>query len=195
MDIESIIKGHAAEDGTIPADAVAKLAKEINQTVGREFVEKSRYKAKLEEIDALKTEKQSAEDNATTAEKWKTKYEAIKGDLEALKADYSAKETHAAKESAYRDILKAAGVSEKRIKAVLKVSDVDSIELDADGKVKDADKLTDGIKSEWADFIESTSVKGAQVQNPPQNDNSDDAIAKNIAEVRKAMGLPEKPAV
>ena len=195
MDIESIIKGHAAEDGTIPADAVAKLAKEINQTVGKEFVEKARYKAKLEEIDALKTEKQSAEDNATTAEKWRTKYEAIKGDLEALKADYSAKETHAAKENAYRDILKAAGVSEKRIKAVLKVSDVDSIELDASGKVKDADKLTERIKEERADFIGSEGVRGAQVQTPPAIDNSDDAIAKNIAEVRKAMGLPEKPAV
>lgn len=195
MDIESIIKGHAAEDGTIPADAVAKLVKEINQTVGREFVEKSRYKAKLEEIDALKTEKQSAEDNATTSEKWKTKYEAVKSDLEALKADYSAKETHAAKESAYRDILKAAGVSEKRIKAVLKVSDVDSIELEADGKVKNADKLTESIKEEWADFIGSEGVKGAQVQNPPKVDNTDDTIEKNIAAVRKAMGLPEKPAV
>ena len=58
-----------------------------------------------------------------------------------------------AKEAAYREILKAAGVSEKRIDSVIRVSDIDGIELGEDGKVKDAEKLTNSVKSEWADFI------------------------------------------
>ena len=74
-DFESIIKKHAAEDGSIPAESIAKLEKAIATAVGNEFVEKSRYKAKLEEIDTLKGEKQTAEDSATTAGKWKEKYE------------------------------------------------------------------------------------------------------------------------
>lgn len=168
-DFESIIKNHAGEDGSIPAEAIAKLNKAISTAVGNEYVEKTRYKAKLEEIDTLKGEKQTAEDSATTAEKWKTKYEALKADFEGYKSEQTQKESRAAKEKAYRALLKEAGVSEKRIDAVLKVSDVDGVELDDKGAIKDAAKLTESIKSEWSDFIGTTSTKGADTPNPPLN--------------------------
>ena len=167
-DFESIVRSHANEDGSIPAEAIAKLTKSINTAVGNEFVDKTRYKAKLEEIDTLKADKQTAEDNATTAGKWKTKYEALKSDFEQYKADQTAKETRAAKEEAYRELLTAAGIPDKRLAAVLKVSDLDSLEL-MDGKFKDADKLTESIKSEWADFIPTTTVTGVQTATPPEN--------------------------
>lgn len=168
-DFESIIKGHIGEDGNIPAEAIAKLAKAISTTVGNEFVEKNRYKAKLDEIDTLKNDKQTAEDNAATAEKWKTKYEALKSDFDTYKGEQAKKETHNAKEKAYRELLKAAGVSEKRIAAVLKVSDVDSVELDEKGQIKEANALAESVKTEWADFITTTSKKGADPANPPAN--------------------------
>lgn len=167
-DFESIVKSHANEDGSIPAEAIMRLTKAIRTAVGNEFVEKSRYKEKLEEIDALKAEKQTAEDSAVTAEKWKTKYEALKNDFEQFKADQTAKETRAAKEEAYRELLTAAGIPDKRLAAVLKVSDLDSLEL-MDGKFKDADKLTESIKSEWADFIPTTTITGVQTATPPEN--------------------------
>lgn len=167
FDIDSIIKKYTSEDGSIPSDAVAKLAQAVSSSVGREFVEKERYSKKLEEIEALKTEKQTAEDSATTAEKWKTKYQALKDDFEAYKGEQTKKETRSAKEKAYRELLKQAGVSEKRLDAVLRVSDVDSVELDEKGTIKDADKLTESIKSEWADFIGTTSIQGAQTATPP----------------------------
>lgn len=169
-DFESIIKGHTGEDGNISAEAIAKLAKAISTIVGNEFVEKTRYKAKLDEIDTLKNDKQTAEDNAATAEKWKTKYEALKGDFDAYKGEQAKKETHNAKEKAYRELLKAVGVSEKRIDTVLKVSDVDSVELDEKGQIKEADTLAESVKTEWADFITTTSKKGANTANPPEND-------------------------
>lgn len=53
--------------------------------------------------------------------------------------------------------------------AIIKVSDIDGIELDKDGKIKDADKRTETIKTEWADFIENTVVKGANTATPPTN--------------------------
>lgn len=82
------------------------------------------------------------------------------------------KEAHAAKESAYRELLKAAGIPEKRQAAVLRVSDVDGVELDKDGKIKGADKLTETIKTEWADFIPTTTEKGAETAKPPETNNS-----------------------
>lgn len=167
FDIDSIIKKYTSEDGSIPSDAVAKLTQAVSSSVGREFVEKERYSKKIEEIEALKTEKQTAEDSATTAEKWKTKYQALKDDFESYKVEQAKKETRAAKEKAYRELLKQAGVNEKRLDAVLRVSDVDSVELDEKGTIKGADKLTEGIKSEWADFIGTTSIQGAQTATPP----------------------------
>ena len=54
----------------------------------------------------------------------------------------------------------------------MKVSDVDGVELDEKGAIKGADKLTESIKSEWADFITTTQTRGAQTSNPPANNNS-----------------------
>ena len=61
---------------------------------------------------------------------WKDKHDALKKEFEGMKNEQAKKETHAAKEKAYRALLKETGVSEKRIDAVLKVSDVDGVELD-----------------------------------------------------------------
>lgn len=177
FDIDAIIKKYISEDGAIPSEAVAKLAQAVSSSVGREFVEKERYSKKLEEIEALKTEKQTAEDSATTAEKWKTKYQALKDDFESYKSEQTKKEARSAKEKAYRELLKQAGVSEKRLDSVLRVSDVDGMELDDKGAIKDADKLTESIKSEWADFIQTTTTQGAQTAVPPAN-NGGNAITK-----------------
>ena len=185
-DFENIVKNHVGEDGSIPSEAIAKLIKAISTAVGNEFVEKTRYKAKLEEIDTLKSEKQTAEDSATTAEKWKTKYQALKDDFDAYKSDQTAKETRSAKESAYRELLKAAGITEKRIASILKVSDIDSVELDDKGAIKGADKLVDSIKTEWADFIPATTTQGAQTATPPVTTNQKTYTAADIRKMTPA---------
>lgn len=103
---------------------------------------------------------------------YKEKYEKEKKAFEDFKNEQTAKETKKAKENAYRELLKAAGVSEKRIPAILKVTDLDSVELDGD-KVKDADKLTETVKTDWADFIESSKTSGAETKTPPANNTGD----------------------
>lgn len=62
-------------------------------------------------------------------------------------------------------------MSEKRIESVLRVSDVDAVELDDKGAIKGAEKLADGIKAEWADFIQTTTTQGAQTDTPPANNS------------------------
>ena len=103
---------------------------------------------------------------------YKEKYEKEKKAFEDFKNEQTAKETKKAKENAYRELLKAAGVSEKRIPAILKVTDLNSVELEGD-KVKDADKLTETVKTDWADFIESSNTSGANTNNPPANNTGD----------------------
>jgi hypothetical protein len=171
MDILSILKSNVDESGNISSEKFSEVANAINNAVGKEFVDKKRYNEKLTEIDTLKGEKQNAEDKATGAEKWKTKYDALKDDFEAYKKDVSAKESKATRESAYKKLLKEAGVSEKRIDAVLKVSDVDSLEMEKDGSFKDHDKILDSIKEEWSDFITTTETRGAKTATPPKSTN------------------------
>jgi hypothetical protein len=43
------------------------------------------------------------------------------------------------------------------------------VDFDKENNVKDADKVKESIKSEWADFITTTSSKGADTTTPPAN--------------------------
>ena len=184
MDILEILKKHVDEGGNISATKFTDVANAINNAVGKEFVEKKRYNDKLTEIDALKGEKQNAEDKATGAEKWKTKYDALKEDFEAFKKDITAKETKATRTNAYKELLKQAGVSEKRLDAILKVSDIDSLEIGDDGKFKDADKILENIKTEWADFITTTETHGASTATPPSNNGGGKMTKAEIMKIK-----------
>jgi hypothetical protein len=164
---EEIVQKHVGEDGGIPPKAIATLVSAIKTAVGNEFVDKERYKAKLTEIEELKEGKQTAEDSVATAEKWKTKYEGIKQELADYKKSVQTKETRAQKTDAYKSLLKEIGVNDKRIAAILKVTDLDGMELDADGKLKDAADLRKTAKEEWSDFIVTTHTQGAQTATPP----------------------------
>ena len=121
------------------------------------------YKAQADELAEVQRKLDEANETikANDSDAWKVKYDAIKEEYDNYKSDISAKETTRAKQAAYREVLKAAGVSEKRIDSIIRVSDIDSVELDESGKIKEADKLTESIKNEWADFIVSTNTQGA----------------------------------
>lgn len=184
MDILEILKKHVDEGGNISAARFNDVANAINNAVGKEFVEKKRYNDKLTEIDALKAEKHDAEDKATSAEKWKTKYDALKDDFDAYKKDITAKETKATRSNAYKELLKQAGISEKRLDSVLKVSDIEALEMGDDGKFKDSDKILENIKNEWADFITTTETKGANTSTPPANNGGGKMSKEDILKIK-----------
>lgn len=149
--VDTIIEAHAETVDGLKSD-IAKYEGDAKKLPG---VQK--------ELDELK----AAGDGG-----YKEKYEKEKKAFEDFKNEQTAKETKKAKENAYRELLKAAGVSEKRIPAILKVTDLNSVELEGD-KVKDADKLTETVKADWAEFIESTNTSGADTKNPPANNTGD----------------------
>ena len=186
MDIQSILKSNVDESGNISAAKFADVEKAINNAVGKEFVEKKRYNDKLTEIDALKAEKHDAEDKATSAEKWKTKYDALKDDFDAYKKDITAKESKATKDNAYKELLKQAGISEKRLDTVLRVTDVSSLEMGEDGKFKDSDKILENIKNEWSDFITTTETHGASTSTPPANTGGGKMSKADIMKIKDA---------
>lgn len=142
-----------------------------SETVDALKEQRDQYKADAEKLPEVQRQLDTANQQLESAGKdsWKVKYDALKEDFESYKADQTAKETRSAKEKAYTELLKAAGIPEKRIAAVLKVSDLDAVELDDKGAVKDSEKLTESIKTEWADFIPTTTETGPNTPNPPAN--------------------------
>ncbi len=131
----------------------------------------AKYKADAEALPAVQKQLEQAQADleAGKNDSYKVKYEALKEEFEDYKTEQTQKESHAAKEKAYRALLQEAGISEKRIESVLKVSDVDGVELDDKGAIKGAEKLTESVKTEWADFITTTETRGANTANPPAN--------------------------
>lgn len=121
------------------------------------------YKADAEKLPEVQKELDALKEDGGS---WKAKYDKEKADFEAYKSAQTAKEAKTAKETAYRQLLKDAGINEKRIDAIIKVTDLEAVEM-ADGKIKDAETLTEGIKTEWAEFIVSEQTSGAQTKTPP----------------------------
>lgn len=172
-------------------DQIIDMHSEVLKAI---IAERDKYKEDAEKLPEIQKQLDKYKEAEKEAEKngeknpYKVKYDALKEEFENYKKDISAKETKSKKESAYKQLLKDAGVSEKRIDAVLKVSDVDSIEFDDEGKVKDADKLTASIKEEWSDFIQTTQTKGASVANPPEANNGN---GKTYASKKDVMAIKD----
>lgn len=148
--IDQIIEAHS--------ETVDGLKEDINKYKG----DAEKLPTVQKELDDLK----AAGDGG-----YKEKYEKEHQAFEDFKQAQTAKETKQAKEKAYTEFLKSVGVSEKRIPSIIKVTDLNAVELEGD-KVKDADKLTETVKTEWADFIETSNTNGANTQNPPTNNNN-----------------------
>lgn len=153
--------------------------------------ERDTYKADAEKLAAVQKELDELKKDGGD---WKKKFEEEHSALEALKTDITTKETKTAKEKAYRELLKESGVSEKRIDAIIKITDIDALELGKDGKIKDSSAKIEQIKTEYADFIVTSTTTGANTANPPANGGSgtgktkDEILAiKDGAARRQAM--------
>lgn len=116
------------------------------------------------ELDELKAQGNGVFE--TKFNEMKEERDKIKAEFDKFKSDIEASEVKRSKESAYRELLRKANISDKRIDKIIKVSDMDSIELDKDGKLKDEENLTKSIKEDWGDFIVEQHQSGANTSTP-----------------------------
>ena len=127
----------------------------------------AKYKADSEKLPTV--QKELDDMKANTNDSWKEKYDNLKGEFDKYKNDVQAKETKAAKEAAYRAILKDANLSEKGIEKAIKYADWDKIELGEDGKLKGANDHIKAVREEWAEYVTTTTTTGAKTSTPPVN--------------------------
>lgn len=183
----------------IEADKVDEIINAHVEVTDALKEERDRYKKDADALPAVQKEldelKEAAEKNGN--DPYKVKYEAIKEEFDQYKSDISAEKTKAKKEAAYRNLLKEVGVSEKRIDSIIKVSDVESLELDGEGNIKKVDDLKKSVAEEWADFIVTTETKGANVPHPPKTNGgtftSKDEIMAITDRVARRKAIAENP--
>lgn len=169
-------------------EQITEVIEGHSETVNALKEEVAKYREEAEKVPGL----QKQVEDSKKVDSYKEKYEKLQKEYTDYKAEQAKAKTAAQKRDAYRALLEEAGVSEKRIAAVLKVSDIDAIELDADGKVKDSKAVVNSIKTEWADFIQSGGKEGAKTPTPPQGSGKtmtkEDIMAiKNSSDRQRAI--------
>ena len=172
---------------------IRKLAKESDVELPKEFIDgiitehttaRDAY-AEDQVKDALAKQPETKAENVKDSDEYKT----LKKSFDDYKAEVTAKETKAKKESAYRTILKDAGLSEKGIEKAIKYAEWDKIELETDGKLKGANDHIKAVKEEWAEYVTTTTTTGAKTTNPPANNGTGTGKTKEEILAIKDGGL------
>lgn len=173
----------------IEDDKVDEIIKAHRETVDALKEERDKFRDDAEALPDVQKKLDDASakvkeyEEADEKDRWKVKYDALKEEFDSYKSDITAKETKQKKSEAYRELLKAAGVSEKRLAAVLRVTNLDELEFDEDGKIKDPDKVKESIKSEWSDFIAKEEKKGAETETPPKGQGGEGHVPSRAAQI------------
>ena len=151
----------------IEEEKIDQIIEAHSETVDSLKADRDSYK---EDAEKLKDVQKELDDlKAKGDDGWKEKHDRLKEEFDQYKNDVQAKETKAAKEAAYRAILKDANLSEKGIEKAVKYAEWDKIELDADGKLKGANDHIKAVRDEWAEYVTTTTTTGAKTSNPPEN--------------------------
>ena len=165
----------------IDEEKIEQIIDAHTETVTALKEERDALKADADALPEVKKEldklKKAADANSN--DPYKEQYESLKAEYEKYKADVAAKAETDTKTRLYRELAKKAGISEKRLDAILKVTNLADMKLDKDGAaLVDADKLTESIKTEWADFITTEAEKGANTAKPPADSSGKQDLGK-----------------
>ena len=151
----------------IEEEKIDQIIEAHSETVDSLKADRDSYK---EDAEKLKDVQKELDDlKAKGDDGWKEKHDALKAEFDQYKNDVQEKETKAAKEAAYRAILKDANLSEKGIEKAIKYAEWDKIELGEDGKLKGANDHIKAVREEWAEYVTTTTTTGAKTSTPPAN--------------------------
>jgi dsDNA-specific endonuclease/ATPase MutS2 len=170
--LREILSGAGADPEKIP-DAVNKIIEGHTASIEALREERDTYKAKAETADALQKEVDDLKAKDSTEE-----LEKVRKEYDELKVKVETEKTHAAKETAFRKILKKIGIPENHHDRIVKYSDVDGQELDDKGEIKNAKELENSLKEEWGDHIPTNNVTGAHTPTPPTGVGSGSGMTK-----------------
>lgn len=104
-------------------------------------------------------------------------------ELEKQVSAYEKAETNAKKTTALNALLESAGFDKRGFARMIAATDLDGVELDDKGGIKDNDKLTEKLKADWPDLlVESTSETNKPATPPNKNDEPKDPFIEGFDE-------------
>lgn len=179
----------------VDEDVIDKIVIAHGETVSGlkdEIAELEKYKADAEKLKAVNKELSDLKAKVAEDSSKNEDYAKLKKEFEDYKQGIENAKVKDAKEAAYKEILKDAGIPEKHFAKILKYSDVDSVELDAEGKITKAKEIMDAIKEEWADHIEKSAKKGAETAKPPKSTGGSTMSKEDIMKIKDTKERQEK---
>lgn len=157
---QAMLKAMGIEDEK--RDQIMEAHQGVLESIKKERDELREQAAKVpsleKEIEDLKA--------AQPTEDWEAKYNELKAEYDGYKQQVATEQADQEKARLYRAMLREAGIDEKRLDSIMKVTDLAGIAVQ-DGQIADAENVKAAIESEWGDFIAHTATQGATVDNPP----------------------------
>lgn len=162
----SFIKSAAKEsDVELPKELIDAL---INEHLSvRDAYAESRVKEALEENKPKDPEPV----NVKESEEYKT----LEQEYNDYKEQVASEKTLEKKRAAFRKMLGDAGIADKYIDAVMRISaeDIDGVEFDEKDELKDSDTLVKSTQEKYPEFVRKNNKRGAGSNNPPAGDPND----------------------
>lgn len=139
----------------------------------------NKYKENAEKLKTVQDELEKYKD----AEK---NYKDLKAEYDKYKGEMTAKETKATKTKAFKKLLTDMKVSEKWHDRVIKGTNLDGVEIDEKGEIKDVEALKKSVSDEWGDCIETTGTAGVDTKTPPKNTGGAKMTKEEIFKIEDA---------
>ena len=185
--IESILSSHG-----MPLESLNKCAEELcgrhKADIDSIKEERDQYKENAEKLPTIEKDLADAKKALEKAEKdrdeYKTKAEDADGKYKKLETENAERESRAKKEKAFSEWLKNEGYTTKGASKIAKYGGfIDKLELDDDGNIKDADKLSKSVSDEWSEYKGKDITEGTSVATPPEGKQTSTPKQSRAAEL------------
>lgn len=174
-----LLEGMGIEDKQIET-----IIEAHSETVTALKAERDKAREEAKAVPDLQRQLEESKEAAKGGNDWQAKYDEEHKAFEAYKAGIESDRKAAELAGAYRkQVLGEAGIADKYLDDVMGVTKLDGIELDDDGKVKDADKLREAAKKKWASFVVKKRIENDDPANPPANGGGDNGGDPEIAKM------------
>jgi len=160
--------------GTEQIDQIIEMHTETVEGLKEELKtakeEAKEFKSDASKLKTVEKELEELKEKSDKPDPYKQKYDDLKAEYDNYKQEQETKSVKEKKIALYKELLKEAKVSEKRIDAVIRLTDFDKIELDEEGKaIKDVETQKTNIEKEWSDYIVTEQEQGSTTPKPPAN--------------------------
>lgn len=165
--IEAIIEAHTETVDALKAQRdsykeAAEKADDLEERLRKVTEDGEAENGRLAELQA------KYDEQASKLKELQKERKELQDQFDGYKADIETKEATRAKRKAYRSqVLEAAGISSKYLDDVMRVADIDSVEIDEDGNVRDSKELVEGVKEKFRAFVSRKRTDAGAPETPP----------------------------